>query len=42
MRDFAEKEGIKREISKLGLSERETQELIKQFRRENAISERGV
>ena len=41
VKDFAEKEGIKREISKHGLAERETQELIKQFRRKNADSRRG-
>lgn len=41
VKDFAEKEGIKREISKRGLTERETQELIKQFRRKNADSRRG-
>ena len=41
VKEFAEKEGIKREISRPGLSERESQELIKQFRRENAISKRG-
>ena len=40
VKEFAEKEGIKREISRLGLSERETQELIKRFRREKAISGR--
>ena len=32
---------MKREISKTGLSEREAQELIKQFRRQNADSGRG-
>ena len=38
---FAEREGIKREISKLGLTERETQELIKRFERENNNPGRG-
>ena len=33
---------MKREISKTGLSEREAQELIEQFRRQNADSRRGV
>jgi len=41
VRNFAEKEGIKREISKHGLTEREAQELIKRFRRKNVDSGRG-
>jgi len=42
VKDFAEKEGVKREISKHGLTEREAQELIKQFRQKNVDSRRGV
>ena len=41
MRGFAEKEGVKREISKLGLTEREAQELIKQFRNKKTDTGRG-
>ena len=41
VKDFAEKEGIKREISNLGLTERETQELLKHFKREGANTRRG-
>ena len=41
VKDFAEKEGIKREISKHGLTEREAQELIKQFRSTNGNARRG-
>jgi len=42
VKDFAEKEGIKREISKLGLSERETQELIKRYRNTDSNFGRSV
>lgn len=41
MRGFAGKEGVKREISKLGLTEREAQELIKQFRNKKTDTGRG-
>ena len=41
VKDFAEEEGIKREISREGLTERETQELIKQFGGKNTDSRRG-
>ena len=42
VKNFAKKEGINREISKLGLTERETQQLIKQFKNERIDSGRGA
>lgn len=41
IRDFAEKEGVKCEISKLGITEREAQELIKQLRGKETDTRRG-
>lgn len=41
IRDFAEKEGVKREISKSGITEREAQELIKRFRSKETDTRRG-
>ncbi len=41
VRDFAEKEGVKREISKRGLTERESQVLVRQFEREKGNTRRG-
>ncbi len=41
VRDFAENEGVKREISKRGLTERESQILVSQFKRKKADARRG-
>lgn len=41
VKEFAEKEGIRRETSKLGLTEYEARTLIERYRRENLESGRG-
>ena len=40
IRNFAESEGIRREISRNGLTERETRELIRQYRKK--VDKRGI
>ena len=40
IRGFAESEGIRREISRNGLTERETRELIRQYRKK--VDKRGI
>ena len=41
IRNFAEEEGVKCEISKRGITEREAQELVELFRNKEADSRRG-